>query len=77
MRIIFEGKILRDSVLQNVQHAPSETEGKTDVVALQSDDEENRIMKTFDTEQEAIDYINGLGDKLVAQIGADEIIDAR
>ena len=76
MRIIFEGKILRDSVLQNVQHAPSETEGKTDVVALQSD-EKKIVLKTFDTEQEAIDYINGLGDKLVAQIGADEIIDAR
>ena len=76
MRIIFDGKILRDSVLQNVQHAPSETEGKTDVVALQSDDEKI-ILKTFDSEQEAIDYINGLGDKLVAQIGDDEIIDAR
>ena len=29
------------------------------------------------TEQEAIDYINGLGDKLVAQLGTDEVIDAR
>ena len=76
MRIIFEGKILRDSVLQDVQHAPSETEGKTDAVALQSD-EKKIVLKTFDTEQEAITYINQLSDKLIAALESDEIMDAR
>lgn len=76
MRIIFDGKILRESVLQNVQHAPSETEGKTDVVALQSDDEKI-IIKTVDSEQEVITYINQLSDRLITGLGSDEMIDAR
>ena len=88
MRIIFNGKILDNQLLQQVDHVLSDTEGKTDVVALLGSDDdqdviaapstdEQIILETFDTEQAAIDYINGLGDKLVAQLGADEVIDAR
>lgn len=75
MRIIFDGKILDDRFLQRVEHTTSETEGKTDVVAS-TGGEEQIVLKTLDTEQEAIDYINGLGDKLAA-MNADAVIDAR
>ena len=76
MRIVFNGKVLDDRFLQRVDYAPSETEGKTDALVFPGG-EEKIVLKTFDTEQEAIDYINGLSDKLIAQFGVDEIVDAR
>ena len=76
MRIVFNGKILDDRFLQRVDYMPSETEGKVDAVALPGGDEKV-VLKTFETEQEAIDYIDGLSEKLIAQMDADDIIDAR
>ena len=75
MRIIFDGKILNNRFLDNVQPVPSETEGKTDAVSFLGGDE-TVVLGTFDTEQAAKDYINELGNKLVAQ-SSDDVIDAR
>ena len=58
MRFLFDGKILTESLLHNVQSKQSETEGKWDAIALVG---EPVILKTFDTEREAKDYINRIG----------------
>ena len=61
--LILDGKILADQFFQNVQVV--ENSGKYDVVSFPFDGN-NIVLKSVDTEVEAEEHIDFIGDKLIA-----------
>lgn len=74
VKLLFDGMILNDNVLQEVTVKASQTPNKFDVVARDGDD--THILKTLDTEKAAETWLKTLGDKLVAEDSID-VIDVR
>ena len=63
MRILFDGLLIDNLFLKDVGVAVSEVDStQFDVVAKNGDN--NRVLETFDTEREAKDYVNRLGQKM-------------
>lgn len=75
MKVVFDGLILEDVFLQKVDVAVSTKDpSKFDVVAHYG--ETVTVLETFDTEAEAKNFINTLGEKLVNAEGL-TTLDAR
>ena len=70
MRILFDGLLIDNLFLKDVGVAVSEVDStQFDVVAKNGDN--NRVLATFDTEREAKDYVNRLGQKMKAAESGD------
>ena len=70
MRILFDGLMIDNLYLKDVSTAVSAVDtAKFDVVAKNGD--ENRVLATFDTEREAKDCVNALGQKMKAAESGD------
>ena len=76
-RLLFDGMILHDGNLQHVRSIKSEEHSeKWDAVSIINGI--NTVLKTFDTEQEAKDFINGISDEMIANEDAfSDVIDVR
>lgn len=74
MKVVFDGKILAQHFLDDVDVVASKTKGKFDAVCVYG--AETKVLKTLDTEADAKAWVNALGDKLLKAEGI-EALDAR
>ena len=74
MRILFDGMLIDAHFLQDVGTEASETADKFDAVSYNGDDK--RILGTFDSEREAKDFVNKIGEK-ISEAEHDDVVDVR
>ena len=74
MRILFDGMLMDAMFLNDVRTEASETADTFDAVSYSGD--RKTVLGTFDTEREAKDFVNTLGEK-ISDADHDEVVDVR
>lgn len=74
-RLLFDGLILHDGILQHVDAVPSDEDANLwDVVSFST---EKIVLKTFNTKEDAKVFINAMSDKMVESEAFIDVIDLR
>ena len=73
-RVMFDGLILSDRYLQNLKSV--ELDNKWNVISF-TDLGEEYVLGTFDTDREAKDYINSVGEDMLASEAIHDMVDGR
>ena len=75
-RVLFDGLVLNDRFLQNLKTVVAGN--KWDAVSFGDNDiDEGFVLGTFETEREAKDYVNEIGEKMIASEAIYDVVDGR